>query len=169
MALEVLARALEGLVELGVYIIELLAVDDRVFEVLEEAVVATVENGHIGLYALQRRAELELISQTAQIDTGLLVGRLYVLQVLLVERLVEDDLASRQHRDALAGLAGSLRGDVEKPDGIDLVAEELQSNGMLHRQGKDVDNASPNRELADAVHHGNALDAGVREVAAQIV
>ena len=170
-ALPVTARGSEGLDQLGVEVVGLLAVEQGIFtQVGEQTVVDAIEDGHDRLDAVEHgRAQLELVFHLGKIDTRLLLGALQVGHVVVEEGAVQDDLARRQD-DSLADAAdGSLRGDVEGADRLDFVAEELQAHGVIEADRIDVENAAAGAELTDAVDDGHALEAGVRQVRDQSV
>ena len=74
----------------------------------------------------------------------------------------EQQLATRRELHALDRLGQRpLVGDRERPELLDLVAEELDAHGVVGRGREHVEDAAAHRELATA---GDHVDAGVGEV-----
>ena len=67
--------------------------------------------------------------------------------------LVEQRLACGQQEMAVERSGAHLRGRIERAQGFDLVAEEIEPKPLLEPAGKDVDDRAPDRELA-GVDHG---------------
>ena len=57
-----------------------------------------------------------------------------------------------RHVDRIERLQTPLAGDLEPPDRFDLVAEKLHADRLVPIGSENVDDASPNRELAGQLH-----------------
>jgi hypothetical protein len=73
----------------------------------------------------------------------------------------EQQLAARRRPEPLHRLERALVGDGERADLLDVVAPELDPQGVLLRRREHVDDAAAHRELAATLHH---VDAGVRRL-----
>ena len=150
--------------DLGLELLALVAEQDRFVEVLEETVVAAVEERHEGLDSLQGAPELELVLQVFEVDLVFPFRLLDGACVLLEQRRVKQQLGSRQHTRLFHPAQRALGGDVELADGLDLVPEELEAQGLFEAEGEDVDDAAPDAELPCSIDHRNALEPGVDQV-----
>ncbi len=73
----------------------------------------------------------------------------------------QEELARRQQHRLVDRAHGSLIGRVERPQRVDLVAEELEPDRQREGRREDVDDAAPARELAPA---GDFEDGDVPEI-----
>ena len=77
--------------------------------------------------------------------------------------LGDRELAHREQVDELLLFHGALAEDVEGTDGLHLVAEELDTDGVRVQEAVYVDDAAADGELAHAAHHGLLDKAVVQE------
>ena len=91
--------------------------------------------------------------------------------VLVERRLdqVEPSFRRREDRRVLDRPERALREGRKRADAFDLVAEELDSQGLATGRGKDVDQAAANGELAAFLHALDTLVAGEREPFGQLL
>ena len=64
-----------------------------------------------------------------------------------------EELPGRMDLHRIDRAGGELRGRGELPERLDILAEELHSNGPAHRRRKHVHDAAADRELAALLHH----------------
>ena len=74
--------------------------------------------------------------------------------------VVQADLRRRQGHDLFYGIAGALGLDVEPPDGVDFVAEEVDPVRSLGVYREEIDDAAASGELSGQDHQIGRLVAG---------
>ena len=74
----------------------------------------------------------------------------------------------RQYQSQLRVASGALREQVEMTELRDIIAPELEANGLRHSEAVDVKDSAAHAELSDVLHHGYALKAYRLEVGRQV-
>ena len=138
------------------------AVDGRehagLFEHHQRVAVEVVEHGR-ALVVGQRKPGLGHVGPGRQVraqcgDDARLAGG--ALQHRRAQRLVAQDLQPRRDRDLVERAARALRGQVEGPNRLDLVTEELDPHRQVGGGREDVEDAAPHRVLAGRADHVDA-------------
>ena len=89
-----------------------------------------------------------------------LSGKLGSLRKLRPRACVQDHLPTGRNADFPKLLQRPLRGTVESPDGLHLIAKKLDPAWMLRGGRKDVQDTAPDAELSHLLHHRHALIPG---------
>ena len=135
-------------------------------EIVEQAVEPVIEEGKVKGKIVGRKPGLDPLQELQAVSGGEVQGIRSLLDASSEPfHLDRPGDVQPGRRDACRGDAscGPLGFDVERPDGIDHVSEEVDPERIRRRQGKEIDQAAPDCVLSRSFHHGQPSVADLME------